>query len=74
LAEAVAIVDEDKPETLEEGTAKAVTRYRTAVTYILSLHGDPYAQVTAQLIRSLHFMMLNYDMTKSPGQWRTGSI
>lgn len=74
LAEAVAIVDEEKPETLEEETAKALSCYRTAMTYILSLHGDPYAQVTTQLIRSLHFMMLNYDMTKSPGQWRTGSI
>jgi Fic family protein len=74
LAEAVAIVDEDKPETLEEETEKALTCYRTAMTYILSLHSDPYAEVTVQLIRSLHFMMLNYDMTKSPGQWRTGSI
>lgn len=74
LAEAVAIIDEEKPETLEEETAKALSCYRMAMTYILSLHGDPYAQVTTQLIRSLHFMMLNYDMTRSPGQWRTGSI
>jgi Fic family protein len=74
LAEAVAIVDDDKPETLEEETGKAMTCYRTAMTYILSLHGDPYAQVTAQLIRSLHFMMLNYDMTKLPGQWRPGVV
>jgi Fic family protein len=74
LADAVAIIDEEKPETLEEETEKALTCYRMAMTYILALRDDPYAEITAQLIRSLHFMMLNYDMTKLPGQWRTGSI
>jgi Fic family protein len=74
LADAVAIVDEEKPETLKEETEKALTCYRTAMTYILSLRDDPHAEVTAQLIRSLHFMMQNYDMTKLPGQWRTGPI
>lgn len=74
LAEAVAIVDEERPETLEEETEKALTCYRTAMTYVLRLHEDPHAEINAQLIRSLHFMMLNYDMTKLPGQWRIGPI
>lgn len=74
LSEAVAIVDEEKPETLEEETEKALTCYRTAMTYILRLHDDPHVQINAQLIRSLHFMMLNYDMTMLPGQWRPGPI
>jgi Fic family protein len=74
LAEAVAIVDEEKPETLEEEAEKALTCYRTALTYVLRLHDDPYAQINAQLIRSLHFIMLNYDMTMLPGQWRPGPI
>jgi Fic family protein len=74
LAEAVAIVDDEKPETLEEETEKALTCYRRAMTYILALHRDPYSVIDAQLIRSLHFMMIEYDLTKLPGQWRTGSI
>ena len=74
LAEAVAIVDEEKPESLEEEAEKALTCYRTALTYILRLHDDPHAEINAQLIRSLHFMMLNYDMTMMPGQWRPGPI
>jgi Fic family protein len=74
LAEAVAIVDEEKPETLEEETEKALTCYRAALTYVLALHDDPHAQINAQLIRSLHFMMINYDMTMLPGQWRPGPI
>lgn len=74
LAQAVAIVDDEKPETLEEEAEKALVGYRTALTYVLRLHDDPYAEINAQLIRSLHFMMINYDMTMLPGQWRPGPI
>ena len=74
LSEAIAIVDDEKPETLEEETQRALQGWRTAMTYILQIHDDPFTVTNAQLIRSLHFMMLNYDMTKLPGQWRTGSI
>jgi len=74
LAEAVAIVDDEKPETLEDETTQALTCYRTAMTYILRLHDDPHAEINAQFVRSLHFMMLNYDMEKMPGQWRPGPI
>src|SRR5258707_10182868 len=59
LAEAVAIVDDEKPETLEDETVRALRCYRTAMTYIMRLHDDPHAEVNTQFIRSLHFMMLN---------------
>lgn len=74
LAEAVAIIDDERPETLEEETVRALQGYRSAMTYILRLHDDPYVEINAQLIRSLHYMMLSYDMTKLPGQWRNGPI
>jgi Fic family protein len=74
LAEAVAIVDEERPESLEEETIKALQGYRIAMTYILRVHNDPFTQIDAGFIRSLHFMMLNYDLTKLPGQWRPGHI
>ncbi len=74
LAEAMAIIDEERPGTLEEETLRALNCYRTAMTYILRVHDDPHAEINAQFIRTLHFMMMNYDMTKLPGQWRPGSI
>lgn len=74
LAEAVAIVDDERPETLEEETLRALEGYRSAMTYVVRLHDDPYLDINAQLIRSLHFMMLSYDMTKLPGQWRSNAI
>ena len=74
LAEAIAIIDDERPETLEEETIKALQGYRNAMTYVIRVHEDPHTEVNAQFIRSLHFMMLNYDMTKLPGQWRNGQI
>ena len=70
LDEAVAIIDDERPETLEEETIKALQGYRAAITYIIRTHDDEHTVVDLSLIRSLHFMMLNYDMSKLPGQWR----
>lgn len=74
LAEAVAIVDDERPETLEEETSKALVGYRNAMTYVLQIHDDPHTITDGQLIRSLHFMMMSYDLTKLPGQWRPGAV
>lgn len=74
LNDAVAIVDDEKPETVEDETYRALLGYRNALTYILQTHDDPYFELNAQVIKSLHFMMLSYDLTKMPGQWRPGSI
>jgi Fic family protein len=74
LAEAIAIIDDERPETLEEETIKALQGYRNAMTYVIRVHEDPHTEVNTEFIRGLHFMMLNYDMTKLPGQWRNGPI
>ena len=74
LQEAFAIIDDERPETLEEETIGALQGYRAAMTYIIRVHDDPHTEINAQFIRSLHYMMLNYDMTKLPGQWRPGAI
>ena len=74
LSEAVAIIDDERPETLEQETIRALEGYRKAMTYIMRIHADPYTQINAQFIRSLHYMMIDYDMTKLPGQWRSSTI
>jgi Fic family protein len=74
LPEAVAIIDDERPETVEAETYKALVGYRTALTYVLQTHDDPHFELNAQVIKSLHFMMLSYDLGKAPGQYRSGSI
>ncbi len=74
LSDAVAIVDDEKPDTIEEETYQALAGYRNALTYILQTHDDPTFELNAQVVKSLHFIMLSYDLTKAPGQFRSGSI
>ena len=74
LSDAVAIIDDEKPETVDDETFRALSGYRNALTYILQTHDDPHFELHAQVIKSLHFMMLSYDLTKMPGQWRPSSI
>ncbi|MSO77204.1 MAG: Fic family protein [Alphaproteobacteria bacterium] len=74
LAEVVAVVDDERPDFLKEETTRALISYRIAMTYIMRTHNDPHFEINIQLIRSLHYMMINYDLTKLPGQWRPGPI
>jgi Fic family protein len=71
--DAVAAVDGEEPLD-ERGEAwKAVTGYRNAMSYVLALADDAYYQHNEGTLKSLHYMMLGYDVTKHPGRWRPGS-
>ena len=65
--------DEPSPESSEESWL-AVGSYRRAMTYVLQLAGDAHFAYSASLLRSLHFMMTEYDLDASPGLWRPGPI
>lgn len=72
--DAVAAVEGEEP--LDERTEawKAVTGYRTAMSYVLQLADDRFYQHNEGTLRSLHYMMIGYDLTKHPGRWRPGGI
>src|SRR5271169_555007 len=72
--DAIAAVLDEEPVDAKTESWRALVGYREAMTYIINLANDPYFEYHTQLIRSLHFMMLSYDMRKHPGQWRPGSI
>ncbi|MEM9240498.1 MAG: Fic family protein [Pseudomonadota bacterium] len=75
LDEAMAAVEEDDPP-LDERTETwlAINSYRLAMTYILQTYQDSTFEFGKQFLKSLHFMMLQWDMSKSPGQWRSREI
>lgn len=72
--DAIAAVQKDEPFTAEGETWDALTSYRTAMTFVLQLAHDPSFKYEEGFIRSLHYMMLHYDLSKNPGNWRPGSI
>jgi Fic family protein len=72
--DALAAAEAQAPMDADDSTWPAIVGYRNAMTYVLQLSDDPHFSYQESLIRSLHFMMLHYDLTKHPGQWRPGVI
>lgn len=74
MDDAIAAVDDEEPMDANEETWREIIGYRNAMTYILQLSEDGQFEYHPQLIRSLHFMMLQHSLKKMPGRWRPGDI
>lgn len=74
LDDAVAAVEGEEPLEATREAWLAVTAYRTAMTYVLQRADDEHFEYSVDLVKSLHFMMIQYDLKRSPGKWRTGPI
>lgn len=72
--EAAAAWDRQDPLDSASEAWNAVVCYRSAMTYVLALADDPHFSYSPTLLKSLHFIMLEYDLRKRPGKWRPGSI
>jgi len=74
IDDALAAVDREDPIDASDETWAAITGYREAMSYVLQLADDIHFVLDTSLIRSLHYMMLSYDASKSPGRWRLGPV
>jgi Fic family protein len=72
--DAIAAVEGDDPLDAADTDWKAVRGCRSAMTYVLQLAADPHFKHSTDFLRSLHFMMMEYDLSKNPGRWRPGPI
>ncbi|MGI9157747.1 MAG: Fic family protein [Marmoricola sp.] len=75
LDDAIALLEnDDEALDADQRTVLEVTGYRNAMTYVIQLAEDPHFHFDASLVRSLHFMMLGHDLSKSPGSYRQSTI
>lgn len=74
LDDAVAAVGGGEPLDAPEDVWAAIQGYREAMAFVLQLADDPHFEYDASLIRSLHYMMMQYDLDMRPGRWRSGAI
>jgi Fic family protein len=74
VEDAVAAIQGDEPTEASLENWQAVSGYRRAMTYVLQLAEDDHFDFSAQLLRSLHFMMTEYALEARPGRWRPGAI
>ena len=74
LDDVVAAVAGEPTLGADEETQLALAGYRDAMTYVLQIADDETLDLDEGLLKSLHFMMLKYDLDKNPGRWRPGSV
>ena len=74
LDEVVAAVEGEPPQDERTETWLAISGYRDALTYVLQASEDPFFELGKQYLKSLHFMMMGYDLNAFPGRWRPGTV
>lgn len=74
VEDALAAAEGEEPLEADAETWAAVTGYRNAMTYVLQLASDPEFSYHADLLKSMHFMMMGHHLAKHPGRWRPGAI
>ena len=74
MDEVLAVVEGEGATDEKTETYRAISGYREAMTYIGQAAKDPFFEFSKQFLKSVHFMMIGYDLSKYPGQWRPGSI
>jgi Fic family protein len=74
LDDARALAEGEQPFEADESTTTAIVGYQRAMNYIRRLSADPCFRYSSDLLRCLHYMMLEHDLETSPGRWRTGDF
>lgn len=72
--DAVAAVDDQPPLTADQATWAEIIGYRRVLTYVLNVATEPGFVIDETVLRSMHFMLLEHDLSKSPGRYRTSEI
>lgn len=74
IDDVIAVVADEPPLDERTETWLAIQGYRNALTYISQASQDRCFEFGKQFLKSLHFMMIGFDLSKHPGQWRPGPI
>lgn len=74
VEDAIAAIEGEELADADGLDRQAVSGYRRAMTYVISLAKDDHFAYSTALLRSLHFMMTEYSLDAWPGRWRPGPI
>ena len=72
--DAAAAVDDEPPLTADEATWAEILGYRRVMTYVLNVATDKSFVIDENVLRSMHFMLLEHDLGKSPGRYRESAV
>ena len=71
--DALAAVDDEPPIKADQSTWLEIRGYRRVLTYVINV-GCQNENIDESTLRSMHFMLLEHDLAKSPGRYRSGPI
>ena len=74
LDDVAAAGDREAALDADHETRLVLVGYQQAMTYVLQLSREEHVDYSEHLIKSLHFMMMSFDLENRPGLWRSGSI
>jgi Fic family protein len=74
IDDAVAAVEGEQPIDPKTENWLANVCYCRAMTLVLQKAEAPDFEYSKEFLNALHYMMLEYDLTKHPGNWRTGPV
>lgn len=72
--DAVAAVEDEQPLTADQRTWAEILGYRRVLTYVLRMATSDGFHLDAMVLRSMHFMLLEHELGKDPGQYRTSMV
>jgi Fic family protein len=72
--DAAAAVDDEPPLTADEATWAEIVGYRRVLTYVLNVTTEPGFVIDQAVLRSMHFMLLDHDLSTWPGRYRATQI
>jgi len=72
--DAAAALDDEDALSADEQTFAEIRGYRQALGYILATATDEDFVIDASTLKSMHYMLLGHDLSKSPGRYRPGPI
>lgn len=72
--DAYELAGDDEPIDEKTEAWLAAQGHKRATTFVLQNAADPTFRHSAENLKALHYMMVEHDMTKHPGRWRTGPV
>jgi len=73
-ADALAAVDNEPASNADLITWREIQGYRRVLTFVINVATQDGTPIDESTLRSMHFMLLEHDLAKSPGRYRTGPI
>lgn len=64
----------EPPLSADEATWLEILPYRRVLTYVLNVATEPGFEINGAVLRFMHFMLLDHELSKTPGRYRTREI